>query len=193
LLPAPTLRPFRLSFGRLGFGPSAAPTVAGCETGPPLPAKGVGRVGSADAVRGAKPLGCCRSVLSHRVAPLSADPSSDPAGANTCQPLRLGASAGRSCERAGRVVPGVASLRWYAPGQACAMPGRIPARGGVECCRCLFASAFAPDGDQSPCRASPQFRASADQPEGTCRLVTLQSLRVRIVVRFIPVNQRLGR
>lgn len=44
------------------------------------------------------------------------------------------------------------------------------------------------------CRSRrPQFRASADQPEGTCRLVTLQSFRVRIVVRFIPVNQRLGR
>lgn len=163
--------------------------------------------GPTDAVRGALPLGCCRSVLLHRVAPLSFVPSSDLTGASTCLPLRFRASAWCSCEQPERDVPGVAFL----PGsrsrtrlrdaRTSSREGRY---GGLAV---PFRLRPAPDGDQSPCRATacerccqhpvlrsrkPQFRTSADQPEGTCQLVTLQTIRARVALHFFCEIQEFG-
>lgn len=43
--------------------------------------------------------------------------------------------------RPGDTFRALPSISGIAPRQACAMPGRIPARGGMECCRSLFAFA----------------------------------------------------
>lgn len=135
-----------------GSGQSVVPTIAGRRTGIHYRRRAGGASGPMDAVRGAKPLGCCRSVLAHRVAPLSAVPCSDPASANTCLPLRFGRpptslqTIGES--RPGRYHPSRLPLP-HRHGRS----GRIPARDGAECCERHVALHFAPDGDRGPRRA----------------------------------------
>ncbi len=88
------------------------------------------------------------------------------------------------------------------------LAGRTPPFTGVKCCSPSLSSPHRAGWRPKPARAlyrgkrcrsafrfrsrRPQFRASADQPEGVCRLVTLQTIRVRIVAHLILKIQRFG-
>lgn len=189
LLPAPIPRPrLRLAARSGGVVPGRACCVRG---------------GFPGAFRGAKPLGCCRSVLSPGPAALPSCRSFRML-ANDMRPPPAPAPALAFCRIAPAPIVGVSSVprRRSRPRLRCA--GRSPASGSATC-RPMPFHRRAPDGGQGPRRAllrkrrrvtprfrsrRPQVRASASRPEGAWRVVTLQSFRVRIAARNSLRNQR---
>ena len=201
MLPAPTLRPLWLFPSRLASTVLRWPVIADGLTPPGFARRSFlrGRCVGLDAVRGAEPLGCCRSVLSHKVAPLSFLSS---VRAGRVQALFLRSGYPRLLRPLLQAIRKKPSVGVSLCPQAVFQPGF---RGEMLSATFLSAASRRMETEACPravecktmsyCTPFPITKAAVSsirkRPEGTCRLVTLQTIRVRIVKRLFLKIQRL--